>query len=259
MPAVKTASVPALSRGLAVLELVAGSRSGLTFSQLARSLDAPKSSVHCLLVTFERRGYLHKSEATGRYTCGLNLTRIANVALQTMLLRDKAGPFLRELAEQTALTVHLAVLERKEIMLVAKVTQAGPPVSTWVGKRVDAHCTSLGKCLTAHLPDAEVDEIVRKHGLLRHNENTIRSVRELKQELQKTRERGYATDDEEEEIGMRCAGAPIFDGSGQAVAAVSVSGTKEQIEPDRMPALIMALQQTSAAVSRMLGWSTEVV
>ena len=74
MPAaLKTASVPALERGLAVLEIEANSRNGLTFSQIARCLDFPKSSIHSLLLTFVREGYLHRSETSGRYTCGMKL------------------------------------------------------------------------------------------------------------------------------------------------------------------------------------------
>ncbi len=254
MAARKTPSVPALERGLAVLEVVAQSRSGLTFSQIARQLPYPKSSVHCLLLTFERTGYLWRSEATGRYMCGPKLTHIANSAMQGVVLREKAAPLLRALLDRTNLTVHMAILESGTAVLIAKVERIGSRrVSTWVGKRIDVHCTSLGKCLIAYISEAELVSIVQQHGLLRHNENTICSLPRLKQELATIRQRGWAMDDEEEEIGIRCIGAPVLDADGNAVAAISVSGTTGDIHLGTADSLAQEVRQTALELSRELG------
>lgn len=253
MSATKTPSAPALERGLTILELVAKSQSGLTFSQLARVLDFPKSSIHCLLVTFERLGYLHRTEGTGRYLCGMKLVRIANMALDGITIRQRSAPLLRELAERTGLTAHLAILERNEAMLIAKMsTIGGQHVATWVGKRIDVHCTSLGKCLIAYLPEEELDSIIRQKGLLRHNENTIASIRKLKLDLEKTRILGYAVDDQEEEIGVRCVGVPVFDTEHRVVAAVSVSGTISEISSDMIAAVAATVRNIAQAISREL-------
>ena len=209
MRASKTPSVPALSRGLAILERIAKSRRGLTFAQLTRHFGFPKSSVHTLLLTFEREGYLQRDPATGRYMTGMKLVNIASMTIDGVVLRDKAAPLLQALAAETAMTAHLAVLDREEVAVVAKVERPGRErVATWIGKRVDVHCTSLGKSLLAYLPDEEVDRLIGERGLLRHNENTIVSPLRLKEELARTRAVGYAMDNEEEEIGMRCIGAP---------------------------------------------------
>ena len=148
--------MPALERGLAILELVARSRNGLT-SLRSRSVATSPSSIHCLLVTFERLGYLQRLESSGRFVAGLNLVRIATLASHGITLRQKAGPLLSELAQRVGLTVHMAVFESNEALLVAKVEPSGtPPVATWVGKRIDYHCTSLGKALIAWLSDDEI-------------------------------------------------------------------------------------------------------
>ena len=174
LSAQKTPTVPALERGLAVLELVAKSRNGLTFSQVSRHFDFPKSSIHCLMITLERLGYLQRLESSGRFVAGLNLVRIASAASHGITLRQKAGPLLTDLAQRTGLTVHMAVLENSEALLIAKVEPSGTrPVATWVGKRIDYHCTSLGKALIAWLPDDEIRSLVREHHMLRHNENTM--------------------------------------------------------------------------------------
>jgi DNA-binding IclR family transcriptional regulator len=249
----KTPSVPALERGLAILELVAMSRNGLTFSQIARQLEFPKSSIHCLLVTFEREGYLHRHEPTGRYVCGEKLIKIANSAMSGILFREKALPVLRSLAERTSLTAHMAILDGGVATLIAKADMAGTQkVATWVGKRIDIHCTSLGKCLTAYLAETDLDSLVREHGLLRHNENTIASVSGLKRELSKTRTLGYAIDDEEEEIGIRCLGVPVFGANHDVIAAISVSGTVSHMQPEQCGALINELRRCASEIAARL-------
>jgi DNA-binding IclR family transcriptional regulator len=260
LPATKTPTVPALERGLAILELVAKSRNGLTFSQVSRRLDFPKSSIHCLLVTFERLGYLQRLESSGRFVAGLNLMRIATVASHGITLRHKAGPLLAELAQRTGLTVHMAVLENSEALLIAKVEPSGtPPVATWVGKRIDYHCTSLGKALIAWLSEEEIRRLVKERHMLRHNENTISTLARLSDDLMRTRRVGYAIDDEEEEIGIRCVGAPVLGGSGKVEAAVSISGTTEQIRAEDLPRMGSLIQEAAFELSRRLdGHATRV-
>ena len=248
--------MPALERGLTILEIVAKSKNGFTFSQLARQLDFPKSSIHSLLVTFERLGYLQRLESSGRYVAGLNLVRIATAASHGITLRQKAGPLLCELTQRTGLTAHMAILENHEALLVAKVEPSGiMPVATWVGKRIDYHCTSLGKALSAWLREEEINRLVKERRMLRHNENTIFTLPRLKQELMRTRQAGYAVDDEEEEIGIRCVGAPVLGVSGEVEAAVSVSGTAQQIRLEDLPRMGALVQEAAFEMSRRLGWS----
>jgi len=256
MRASKTPSVPALVRGLAILERISKSRRGLTFAQLTRHFDFPKSSVHTLLLTFEREGYLRRDSDTGRYITGVKLADIASMTIDGVALREKAAPFLHTLATDTAMTVHLAILDRDEVAVVEKVDRtAHHRVATWIGKRVDLHCTSLGKCLIAYLPDGEVDRLIGGRSLLRHNENTIVSPRQLKKELARTRALGYAIDDEEEEIGVRCIGAPVWNWDRHVVAAVSVTGSTSLITVERFEQLADQVKQAALGISRQLGFS----
>ncbi len=223
---------------------------------MSSRLDFPKSSIHCLLITLERLGYLQRLESSGRYVAGLSLVRIATMASHGATLRQKAGPLLADLAQRTNLTVHLAVLENNEALLIAKVgPSVTPPVATWVGKRIDYHCTSLGKALIAWLPDEEVGRLVKERRMLRHNENTISTLARLQEDLMRTRRVGYAVDDEEEEIGIRCVGAPVLGSSGKVEAAVSVSGTVEQIRSEDLPRIGALLQEAAFELSRRLGWT----
>lgn len=254
MNSAKTSSVSALDRGLSILEAVARSRSGLTLSQISRTLSLPKSTAYCLLLTLERSGYLCRNETTRRYSCEMKLVRIASLALEGIVLRDKARPILRKLMEQTRLTVHMAICNEHEATLIEKMEpHITSRLATWVGKRLDFHCTSLGKCLLAFLPEEEVSRILTERALLRHNENTIASSQRLKAELAKIRTLGFAIDDEEEEIGVRCIGAPVFDAEGNILAAISISGSTDQIDIDSSSQLCTRIRDAAAALSHEMG------
>lgn len=255
MDRLKTPSPPALDRGLSILEVLARRARGLTLAEIREELRIPRSSVHTLLVALERRGYLQRHEKTSRYMFGLKLFTLANMALNGIELRWLAAPFLKTLMENTKLTVHLAILEQNEAVLIDKLDPPGVlRPATWLGKRMDVHCTGVGKALIAHLDESELDRIIREHGLPRHNDNTIVSVRKLKQDLAQTRKQGYSVDDEEDELGWRCLGAPVFDATGEVIAAISLSGTVTQIDGENAVSLTEHLKRSAALISEHLGF-----
>jgi DNA-binding IclR family transcriptional regulator len=254
MDQLRTRSAPALERGLTILEMLAGSNQGLTLRELAQALRLPRSSTHCLLVTLDRHGYLAHNGRTGRYILGLKLFGLANATRNVSELREQALPHLRDLVEKTHLTVHMAVLEQYEAVLAAKVEPPGMfRLATWVGKRMDVHCTAVGKALIAFLPDEELSHLTREHGLPRHNEKTIVSLTRLRDELGQVRKVGYAYDDEEDEIGLRCVAAPVFGRGGKVVASVSIAGTTRQINRQNKRLLASQVMQTVSVISQELG------
>ena len=242
--------VPALERGLRILELLARSRAGLSLSQVTRQLNLPKSSAHCLLRTFENSGYVYRDSTCGKYRVSLSVCELARQALQGISLRDQARPFLRKLVARTGLTVHMAVLEQGSCVLIEKVTPPGVSrTATWIGKQLALHCTALGKALLAYSSEQDAERLISSHGLIRYNDNTICSIRQLKHELALIRLRGYALDDEEEEIGIRCIGSPIFNGSGEVIAALSVVGDAGQISEETVSGLQRAVIEAAKRVS----------
>jgi len=253
--AIKTQSVPAADRILTILELVGQSKRGLRLAEVAEQGNMPRSSAHCLLLTLERRGYLHRHEKSGRYMFGLKLFSLASYAINGLEVRELAAPHLAALMQLTGLTVHMAILEQHEPVLVSKVDAPGIfRLATWMGKRMDFHCTAVGKAIAAFLPEERLDELISVRGLPRHNENTIVSGRKLKLQLQQVRKSGHALDDEEEEIGLRCIGVPIFNHEARVVAAISVSGTTVQIHTDNLSLLAERVKATAAAISSTLGF-----
>jgi len=236
-----------------LLEILVKSRAGLSLSQATRQLNLPKSSVHCLLRTLEAAGYVYKDKSCGKYRVSLSICDMARQALQGISLRDQARPALRKLVARTQMTVHLAVLEQRSCVLIEKVTPPGAPrTATWIGKQLALHCTAVGKALLAHLPEAEVDQLISEQGLIRYNDNTISSIRQLKQELQLICSRGYALDDEEEEIGVRCVGAPIFSPGKEAIAALSIVGETSRISVESLSSLCRNVVETANLVSERM-------
>jgi DNA-binding IclR family transcriptional regulator len=258
MESAKQNSVPALERGLRILELLPKSRGGLTLSQLARHLNLPKSSVHCLLHTLQNSGYVYRDSDSGKYRVSLRVCGLAQMALNSIGLREQAKPYLQNLAKATRMTVHLAVMEQGACILIEKVA---PPdvgrIATWTGKHLSLHCTAVGKALAAYMPKEQLDALIREQGLLRHNDNTICSATRLKRELGTIRERGYALDDEEEEINVRCLGAPILDEKGQAIAAISIVGTTMQVHDGNVDQLARRVIATANEISRHVSGSGE--
>lgn len=248
-PAGKTRSVPVLNRALAILELIAGSRNGLTLPDIARKLDMPKSSAHTILLTLLRQGYVSRSQRTRRYVFSSKLLRLANQALEGLRVREAAVPQLRKLSLSTGLSVHMAILEGNEAVLVAKLDPPGAaPLSTWIGRRMELHCTGVGKTLLAYLPDEELRTLLERRAFSRHNENTLTTQKRLQQEVESIRANGYAVDDEEDEVGYRCLGVPVFD-QGAVVAAISVAGSVTQVTNDNLKKLVDVLKRASEAVT----------
>lgn len=256
MAAIKTQTVPALDRALSILELLAKSRAGLTLPELVEQSRFPRSSIHYLLVTLERRGYVQRNERTSRYLFGVNLVQLANSAWSGLSLRQQAAPFLGNLVRRARMTAHMAILKDNEAVIVAKHSPLdGPRTATWIGKRMDVHCTGLGKALIAYLTEPELESLLREHGLPRHNENTISSPRKLREELARVVLNGFSLDDEEDELGLRCIGAPVFDSCGRAIAAVSVSAASAQFTEESYAFLIRETKGAAVAIGDALAQS----
>jgi DNA-binding IclR family transcriptional regulator len=247
----KMKSVPAVDRVFTILEFLAASKRGLCAAELVEQIGMPRSSVHCLTLTLERRGYLYRNMKTGRYLLGLKLFSLAKYANGGMELRDRATPELNHLMQQSRLTVHLAVLEKDEAVLVAKVDSPGIiRLATWAGKPMEFHCASIGKAIAAHLPEEVLLNFLKARGMTRHNENTILCERRLREQLRAVRKLGYAVDDEEEEIGLRCIGVPVFDRDGCVLTAISIAGPTSQVHAENLATYALKVRNTAARISR---------
>jgi DNA-binding IclR family transcriptional regulator len=253
MPVSDASPAIAVERALNILEAAAQRRDGLTNAEISRKLAIPKSSASYILRTLEKRGYLRRETETGRYRLGLKILSLGGDAQANLDIADVALPFMRILSEKIRMTVHLAVLDQGEAVYIEKVEAPGFfKVNTWVGRRMFFHSTSVGKCLLAWLPKPDIENLVKQQGLKKRTPKTITSITRLIAELENVKESGYAVDDEENSLGARCLGAPVFDAAGNVTAALGVSGTLTQTDESSVPRIIEALKETARRISRQM-------
>jgi DNA-binding IclR family transcriptional regulator len=243
----------AVERALNILEAAARRPDGLTNSEISRKLGIPKSSASYILRTLEKRGYLRREAESGRYKLGLKIMSLGSDAQANLDIADVALPFIKSLVEKIHLTSHLAVLDQSEAVYVEKVEAPGFfKVNTWIGRRMFLHSTSVGKCLLAWLPKSEIELLVKAQGLKKRTPKTITTLTKLLLDLEHVKQAGYAVDDEENNLGARCLGAPIFDALGNVTAALGASGTLTQVDEANIPRIIEALKDAARRISRQL-------
>lgn len=248
-------SVPSVERALTLLEFLSNTQRGFSLSEISQRLKLPKSSLHLLLTTLERRRYLQKNLITGRYHFGVKVFTLNRSSLDNLGLRHEARPFLESLVSETNLAVHMAVLKQNEAIIIEKLEPPGLiEIASWIGRRLEVNCTALGKVLVAFLPENEFDRQIKSKTFIKHNQKTITSISELKEEFARVRQSCYAIEDEEEGLGCRCIGAPIFDIFKKVLASISVSGTTSQIPFERIPSLARKVRQTAQLISASLGY-----
>jgi DNA-binding IclR family transcriptional regulator len=245
----------AVERALAMLEAVAQEPEGLSNAEISRKLQIPKSSASYILRTLESRGYLNRDTDNGKYHVGLKILSLSRGALSSIDVREVALPVMRHLMEKTSLTCHLAILDGPDAVYIEKVEPTGfLRVDTWVGRRMRVHATSVGKALVAYIPQERLEKILAQSGMEKRTVKTITTLPRLLKELEKVRAQGYAVDDEENNMGARCVGAPVFNQQGAIEASVGLSGTINQVNVQTMPRIVEALKDAARHISMQLGY-----
>lgn len=246
--------VGSVERALSILELLASRNHGLSTSEISRAAKVPKSSTSYLLRTLVGRGYVRRDPETGQHTLGIRVLSLGGQAMQGMALRELAMPLLRQLVETTRLGAHLAILDHGDAVYIERIESPGfIKMDIWNGRRVAPQATAVGKALICHLSREEVQEIAGLHPARPVSPRTIVTLPHLFEELAAIRRQGYAIDDEEHAIGVRCVAAPVFSASGDVVAAIGVTGTVSQLNDDYLPSLGKIVQTAGLKLSAQLG------
>ncbi|GLW66459.1 IclR family transcriptional regulator [Actinomadura rubrobrunea] len=216
-------------------------------AELARRTGLPKSTVHRITSDLVRTGLLERHGRKVRL--GLALFEIGQRVPRQRVLREAAVPFMSDLREATRQTVHLAVLDGREVVYVEKLTTpGGPPLPSSVGGRVPAAATGVGKAILAFSPSATVERMLRGD-LPRLTERTITAPGLLARELRRVRRDGVAYDREESGPGITCVASPVLGPDGNAIAALSLSGWSSRMHPARYSP---AVRTAALALSRAL-------
>src|SRR5258708_293049 len=240
-------------RAVSVLEALSESDAPLSLAEICQRMGLHKSTAHRSLMVLERSALIDRT-LENRFRLGLKLYELGNRAVEQIDLRARVYPFFRRLAAQVGETVHLSVLQKTSVVYLDKV-EPNPRVcmSSKIGTSNPVYCTSMGKAMLAFQPEEMIEQIVAKIRFTRYTPKTLCSREKLLEYLKIVRHRGYAIDDEEIELGVRCVGAPVLNEDHRAIAAVSVSGPSSRITAQRVPAiaehLLICCREISASLA----------
>ncbi|MCR2821706.1 IclR family transcriptional regulator [Lederbergia panacisoli] len=251
----KDYNVPALEKGLLILEKLSKSEEPLRITDIHEQMGIPKTSVFMMMSTLETMGYVEKVDDS-RYRVTMKLYNIGIETKSKYDIRRVARPFMEKIAQQLRFTVHLATLSNGRAVYIEKVN--GPTFvqfDTKIGQSMFIHSSAVGKVLAAYIDEKELDEILVNNPMVRATENTITSPELFKKFLGNVRETGYAIEDEEGEIGVRCLGAPIFNDKGNVIAALSITGVRNDLHSIHFQEIGEFLKEQCRLISEQMGFS----
>ena len=248
--------IQAVSHALDLLEQFHDEVDELGVTELSKRLKLHKNNVFRLLATLESRNYIEQNKVTENYRLGLKTLELGQTFIKQMGLLRQSRPVLEGLVKECNETTYVAILKEAHIVYLDVVeTDLTVRVVPRVGARLPAYCTAAGKVQIAYMTDEELENYLPTKEMKRYTPKTIVDKDELKKHLKVIAEQGYAIDDEEMDVGVKCVGAPIRDYTRRIIGAVSVSGpsmrfTDERLEKELIPLVI----RSGDEISHKLGY-----
>lgn len=243
-----------VDRALAVLRAFDGTQTDLGISELARRLNLSKSIVMRLVATLRDAGFLEKSPGNDKYRIGLAAFEIGALYHVGATLRREAEPLVQGLGERFGYSAYIGTLSGGRAVYVSVIEGSGPiRVGPRIGSSAPAHTTAAGKVLLAHLSADELDGYLATADLAPETPQSITSRADLRQELSRVREQGYAVNRGEHLNGVGAIAAPVFDRHDAAIASISVAFPLYLVSEERWPTIAAALMDTAHTISRRLG------
>lgn len=254
-PDKKASTVRALEKALDILEHLSQVHEEIDLATLARQTRIPKSTLLRLINTLKKHNFIQQNHKSQKYQIGWAFIYFGKIASKYYTLPNIIHPFLEQLAAQTGETASLVVVDGDHGIYVDQVVSSsmikGIPS---IGSKLGLHCTSAGKVLLSAFTDLDLEHFLKTSVLEKKTERTVTDKNDLKEEIKKTRRQGYATDDEETEMGGRCVAAPILNKEGKTVAALSIIGPASRIRKEDFGRLSVFVKETAAQVSTVLGY-----
>jgi IclR family transcriptional regulator, acetate operon repressor len=249
--------VQSVDRALQIIETLAEDDEGYRLSDLAVRTGLSTSTAHRLLTTLEKRRFVQFDRTESKWHVGAQSFAVGATFTRRRNFVAQAMPYLRKLRDQTRETANLAVVDDEFIVVLTRVESREIMRSlTKVGGRVAMVASGVGKAVLATYSDEDVSVIIRHHGMPRLTEKSIVRPGDLFRELEAIRRHGYAVDDEEACMGLRCIAAVVYNDCSEPLAAISVSGMTSRLTDDRLPALGQILRETATELTAALGGVT---
>jgi DNA-binding IclR family transcriptional regulator len=251
-------SLRSVERAISVLEVLAA-RGEAGVTEVASEIAVHKSTAFRLLGALEGGGLVEQTGHRGKYRLGFGLIPLAGAVSDRLDVVQQGRAACARLATELGETVNVAVLRDHFTVNVDQVRGPSTVAShNWIGQLTPLHCTSSGKVLLAHLDPATRAELLVRAGTPALTPRTVSATGRLEEQLVRVREAGYATAIEEYEVGLNAVAAPVFDRSGQVIAAVSVSGPSYRFDEQRIRHVVVPLLASTADISRRMGYRPKV-
>lgn len=250
--------IGSLQKAIDILNLFNAQNPELGITDIAETLAMPKSTVAGLVYTLKVNGYLGQNPQNRKYRLGFKLVELSNRLLNQIGLRQVALHYLEMLRDWCNEGVNMAVHDGGDVIYIERLFGTNLlAMRSEIGKREPVHSTALGKAILSHFSNTEINDIIGRYGLPALTTNTITDDKQFLTELRKTKEQGYALDNEENELGGRCVAAPILDYTARPVAAVSISAPVQRLPLSKIPVYGSMVKETAAMISRQLGYSKD--
>ena len=245
--------VQSVARIFELIEVLAAHPAGASLQRLAEDAHLAKSTTHRLLGSLVSLGYAAQDGETGKYRLTLKMFEISSGIVNSMDVMSVAKVHLERLAQRTGEAVHLVIRDAQDIVYIYK-TESGPMrMSSRVGLRSPLYCTGVGKAILATLTEEEVEDVWRHSNPQKLTGRTVTDLPALCAQLNEVRACGYAIDDEENELGIRCVALAIPGPGGKADSAFSISGLAPYMTPERIRRIAALALETRADILRDLG------
>lgn len=245
-------NVRAVERAMRILSAFDSEHAERGVSEVAQETGLHKATTHRIMMTLLNGGFLERTADGERFRLGLGLVELGLGALRRLDVRRAAVPYMEQLVERFQETCDLGIFDDGEVLYIEVVnSEHSLTIAARVGRHLPAYCTASGRVFLAFLPQDVVQPYITAP-LEPCTERTITSRDRLLQELEATRQRGYAIDDEELEAGIRAVSVPVRDTNGNVVAALSMPGPTHRMPPERIPEITKALLEAAEAISAHL-------
>lgn len=246
-----------MARAMLLLDLLAKRTEGTRLSEITRLSGLHHATAHRLLATLDAGGLVEYERAGRRYRLGLRILELAGALIENLEIRSVARPTLLTLARTTGETVHLATLDGDEMVFLERIDGVQPvTLRTRAGFRAPVHVTAVGKAFLAFSSPLIIESFLDARPLARYTKRTITDREAFVRHLALVRRQGYAVDNEEHRVTIRCVGAPIFDHLGVPVAALSIAAPMFRLSQRRIRELAGVVKAAAARVSEALGHPT---
>ncbi len=246
-------SVKSAKRVFEIFEVLSQYQEGLTIKEVSEKLGLPQSSAFNLLKTLKEEGYV-RQDMVKKYRLGEKLIPLGTRAMESLDIHSVGTQHLQRLKDSVQETIFMAVLSNEELVYIAKIdTDRSIRTSAQPGYRKPLYCTGLGKTFLAFLPEERRKDILHNVELKPITNHTVTSLDELEEQLKVFKKNGYSIDDEENEEGLYCLAAPIYDNEGKITAAISVAGPKQRML-NQKEEIAQQVMKTALNISRGIGY-----